>query len=545
MPRALRSGRIADPVHGYVNFTGVERAILNHPVAQRLRYVAQNGLAHLVFPEVRSSRFSHSLGAMHLTSGFLAACLRNADPDTLQQVGDAIRLSVERVAGEVGDPERAAAELITDATLAAHHYCRPTHASSVVLAEQGLRLAALFHDLGHLPFSHDFEHALDFFWRGLPDEQKNASPLKRLLQQGEGQTKIHERLGHAASLLLLRDLFDDLRTETEGEAARICFEFARGILTSTAPRRPSPQDAATYWLHTLMDGEIDSDRCDYILRDGRNYGFEFAQYDLRRLLDNLVVAREGEGFTLAIKPAGLSAVESFLIARVRSYQYGVRHHKVAQIGAALGHAIADILATPPETVSAFIDDIGVIADAADPNASRDQLRDAFERFAGYDDIWWTGLMRERARTRGDEWMKLVCYRQAGPRSLWKRPGDFPIPLRPWNERLPDPDDPDAQVAWFDAVVGLQQDGVLVVRHTFSPYRTDQSGASLVRERQVDGRLRPVSDLLPLVRALSGAWMDDLQVHAVARSDSPLAGQPRMVIDRLVPPDMPDRREETQ
>jgi len=185
MPRALRSGRIADPVHGYVNFTGVERAILDHPVAQRLRYVAQNGLAHLVFPEVRSSRFSHSLGAMHLTSGFLAACLRNADPDTLQQVGDAIRLSVERVAGEVGDPERAASELITDATLTAHHYCRPAHASSMVLAEQGLRLAALFHDLGHLPFSHDFEHALDFFGVGCPTSRKTHRRLKGSCSKGK------------------------------------------------------------------------------------------------------------------------------------------------------------------------------------------------------------------------------------------------------------------------------------------------------------------------------------------------------------------------
>ena len=75
-----REGRIADPVHGYVDFTGIERAILDHPVSQRLRHILQNGLAYLVFPEAVTSRFSHSLGAMHLASGFLAAALRNASP---------------------------------------------------------------------------------------------------------------------------------------------------------------------------------------------------------------------------------------------------------------------------------------------------------------------------------------------------------------------------------------------------------------------------------------------------------------------------------
>src|SRR5918996_5097785 len=66
-------GRIADPVHGYVDFTGIERVILDHPVSQRLRHVMQNGLACLVFPEAVTSRLSHSLGAMHLASRFLAA----------------------------------------------------------------------------------------------------------------------------------------------------------------------------------------------------------------------------------------------------------------------------------------------------------------------------------------------------------------------------------------------------------------------------------------------------------------------------------------
>src|SRR4051812_19474603 len=78
-----RPGRIRDPVHGYISFTAVERALLDDPVAQRLRSVTQSAAAHLVFPDMRVSRMAHSLGAMHLASRFLAACLSNARPAEL------------------------------------------------------------------------------------------------------------------------------------------------------------------------------------------------------------------------------------------------------------------------------------------------------------------------------------------------------------------------------------------------------------------------------------------------------------------------------
>src|SRR4051812_4322092 len=77
----MRPGRIKDPIHGYVAFTSIERPFLNDPLTQRLRWVGQSGLAHLVFPEVRTSRFAHSLGAMHLASRFWTAALRNTAED--------------------------------------------------------------------------------------------------------------------------------------------------------------------------------------------------------------------------------------------------------------------------------------------------------------------------------------------------------------------------------------------------------------------------------------------------------------------------------
>lgn len=80
---------------------------------------------------------------------------------------------------------------------------------------------------------------------------------------------------------------------------------------------------------------------------------------------------------------------------------------------------------------------------------------------------------------------------------------------------------------------LEGEGVLVVRHHFSPLRVDPtSKESQLSVYQPDNGLHPVSTLLPLVHALPDVWMNDIQVHAFARSDSRLSAQD--VIDRLPP-----------
>lgn len=533
MPSDLtRGGRIADPVHGYVDFTGIERAILDHPAAQRLRHVLQNGLAYLVFPEAVTSRFSHSLGAMHLASQFLAAALRNASSEARDALESGIGEAVKRVLGKFGDVHAAAAAAQSDA-LVARHYASQPQADSVQLAEAGLRLAALFHDLGHLPLSHDFEYGLEDSWYRLPEAEQQTSPLGPLLEQQPGRTQIHERIGHQLALILLKNVFSEL-VGTDREAVQTVFLLALRVLESSEAPDPTREEAAMQFLHSLIAGELDVDRCDYILRDARNHSFEFAVYDLARLLDNLVVAQHDNNLVLALRPHGLSAAESFVVARYRSYQYGVRHHKVAQVGAALRYSISKILTSNFDaSIPEFKRDLGLIAkgDTLDNSLIADLLR----RFSEYDDVWWISLMRRYAKTVNDEWLNLVCWRSHGTRSLWKRVGDFPGDLRTWNARLPDPDDLDAERRWTAAEGTLRDEGVLIMRHTrFTPWKAVpgnplQSALSVV---QGNDSFVPLTTLSPVVASLREAWMSDIQVQAFATSESGMS--PAGVIERLVP-----------
>ena len=72
---------IRDPIHSYIHVAGHERLLIDQPITQRLRHVCQTGTASFVYPAATTSRFAHSLGAMHLASRFLISCLENAARD--------------------------------------------------------------------------------------------------------------------------------------------------------------------------------------------------------------------------------------------------------------------------------------------------------------------------------------------------------------------------------------------------------------------------------------------------------------------------------
>ena len=58
---------INDPVYGFISIpTDLVFDLIEHPYFQRLRYIKQLGMTHLVYPGALHTRFHHALGAMHL-----------------------------------------------------------------------------------------------------------------------------------------------------------------------------------------------------------------------------------------------------------------------------------------------------------------------------------------------------------------------------------------------------------------------------------------------------------------------------------------------
>ncbi|MCY4398382.1 MAG: HD domain-containing protein [Gemmatimonadetes bacterium] len=66
MVRHGRSLVIRDPVWNTISLDPVAAAIMDTAAFQRLRYIRQLGLAHLVYPGATHTRFDHALGVYHL-----------------------------------------------------------------------------------------------------------------------------------------------------------------------------------------------------------------------------------------------------------------------------------------------------------------------------------------------------------------------------------------------------------------------------------------------------------------------------------------------
>jgi uncharacterized protein len=139
--------RVADSVHGTVEITEVERQLIDTAPFQRLRGVKQLGLAHLVFPGADYSRFTHCLGACHVTGRIL---------DGIETNGDV----------QFSETERAT-----------------------------YRAAALLHDIGHYPFSHATEDAVRNYYAATLTEPVDGPPEELGESEEHVAPLLHEDVG--------------------------------------------------------------------------------------------------------------------------------------------------------------------------------------------------------------------------------------------------------------------------------------------------------------------------------------------------------------
>lgn len=523
---------IGDPVHRYLRVAAHERIVIDHPITQRLRRITQTGLAEFVYPEARTSRFIHSLGAMHLASRFVIVALENAETQDVREFFQDIASTFgNSYTCTDADRESLLADDDGNSTggLAA---CKAVfkdkdlqHDSSIRgwlgLIEAAVRLAALFHDLGHLPFSHDFEFAFKSY---IQEQRKNDAAIPSELADLARKTP-HEAVGHKLADIVFKSIISQRQDKP---AVRSAYLLAKMILDEEPNygTTEAPRINALGWLHSLIDGDIDVDRADYLLRDGRALGLDFATYNLDQLAHNVVLARDqNRGFFTAVDERGFSALESYCLARARSNQVIIRHHKCAQIGAAFRLASAEALKSADAQL--FLRELGEIV-STDVDAKR--VDSLLNSFAKHDDPWWISVLRKQnfeGNPLMDAALNLVLERRPTFRSLWKRKGELTEEQRRRLNQFKELSR-DQPVKFEKQVRKLrEEDQVLVAIHNFKPYSVLPDGERSQMMVKTKNGIEPASALSPLIRSLHQAWQEDVHIHAFALKES------HLTIDQLI------------
>ncbi len=236
---------IKDSVHDHIRIDGVARDLLDTPALQRLRRISQLGTVSLVYPSANHTRFEHSLGVYHL------AC------EALEHLG---------VEGREA---------------------------------QRVHAAAMLHDVGHGPFSHNLE-----------------SLTHR--RTGRYHDDVHELLADGPVGDVLRE---------------------HGL----EPARVADLVAGEGRFGQLVSGELDVDRMDYLVRDAHHTGVPYGTIDHGRLVRELTFV-DGE---LVLAEGNVQTAESLLVARALMNPT-VYSHSVARIGKAMLRRAAERLLESPE-----------------------------------------------------------------------------------------------------------------------------------------------------------------------------------------------------
>lgn len=163
-----------------------------------------------------------------------------------------------------------------------------------------LRVTALLHDIGHLPFSHGGEAVLPSKLGGRPTKHEDVSVA---IIRNEGVAGILRSSFYADSV------------------EHVCL-----LLDEAASAPPE-----LLILKRLISGQFDADKMDYLSRDSLHCGVGYGNFDYLRLLETLRVkpANEG-GLELSIERGGIHILEAMVLARYWMFTQ-VYFHKTRRI----------------------------------------------------------------------------------------------------------------------------------------------------------------------------------------------------------------------
>lgn len=443
--------RRTDSIHDTIYLSEFESALTSTPFFYRLHDIYQSSTVYLTFTSNHTKRYEHSLGVMALASEMLFSSITNATSEVrtaffnqlnskfqnlyfefikgnfagrfpyLSENQTAIKkmLQLSNLEPDAGEFRKEALDkqiddcierVLAAGTLsddALNHFslyslrntepitgnveCAPSFVRERFLYQcllQAVRISALFHDVGHPPYSHIIEDTLTELYG--QSRIQNEEPFKSLAQlekvgpfkkclgrfidrvnrttqpstwffgAGEGlSTHLHEAAGiyflekSVENVMqdIVRDIIQVSGQEDEDQCAHgvikalyyiTSIEFSGAILLEANDLFAS--------IHRIIDGTIDADRLDYVPRDARSSGVDWGAIPYKRLIDPaklFQITKEGEKdpkgtsnlFVIAYPERVISDIEDFLLNRYKVFTRINYHHRCVRTSKALASCV--------------------------------------------------------------------------------------------------------------------------------------------------------------------------------------------------------------
>lgn len=268
VPRIRDDKIFHDPLRGTQRLYMHEVGLVDTIFMQRLKRVHQTGFAYQVYPTATHTRFEHSLGTL-----FFAARMF----DSLSKQYSTL--------------------------------CGPRTLRTI-------RMAALLHDIGSLPFSHSSELFVSTF-----DE---FSELKR--NPKFANCKVHEIISF---LILNSKPFQDFLQDDIAKKYMIDFD---GKMIPQLVIGSVENPKIDKFQADIINGTFDSDKLDYLTRDSYYTGLPMS-VDIDRLMQSLTLPTEGEldQMRLMVDIKGVPCLEQVLFNKIYLFSTVYHHHKIRAI----------------------------------------------------------------------------------------------------------------------------------------------------------------------------------------------------------------------
>lgn len=255
MPVKMPHSYVQDPVYGLIPLGQEYYTLINCPWIQRLRRVKQTGVLNLVFPGAEHSRFSHTLGVVHLT----------------RSLYEGLKLG------------RRGSSFSNEDWLV-------------------FLLASILHDSGHMPYSHTIEAVV----RAIDKGKLQLYPMDRIKIGNIANEKGADLVKYATLLHGDVELSHEYLAEhvcnaffRHMDAIRGVKELAKTLGVKCIPDRRTLIERTSKAIREPILGcnlnplkaTIDVDRLDYIQRDSLASGVHYGKIAVDHLLRHMRVAR--------------------------------------------------------------------------------------------------------------------------------------------------------------------------------------------------------------------------------------------------------------